>query len=519
MQILNRKTKFLFFSFLKHDFKASIAVFFVALPLCLGVAIASNASVYSGLIAGVVGGIVISLISKSSLSVSGPAAGLTAISAAAITDLGGIQIFFLAVSVAGILQLFLGIFKLGGFTHFIPSTVIKGMLSGIGVILISKQIPPLLGYNKPEFWANEFFNIITLNHVYNNVKSFYHHTTAGVIITALTTFMFYIFWKNIVAHKFKIIPESLAIVLFGSVLAFTINSWFPHYQIKETQFVHISEHILNDIHFPTFSAILSNAAIWKTAVVICFVASLETLLSIEAIDKLDPYNRITPQNRELMAQGTANIICGILGGLPITSVIVRSSANAEAGAKTRMSAFFHGLWLLIAIVLGVKLINHIPYCVLAIILIRTGFNLIKPKMIVAIYKQGREQFLPFLITIISILLTDLLIGVLIGVGYSIYFLIKHTYKAGFIIEEKEHLGIKIFEIKLALNVSYLNKKRIIESLDNIPFYSKLIVDGNNCIYIDNDILEILQDFKSKAKNKHIEIEYIKIPEVTSIELH
>lgn len=519
MALLNRKSKFLFFSFLKYDFRASIAVYFVALPLCLGVAIASNTFVYSGIIAGIVGGIVVALISKSSLSVSGPAAGLTAISAAAISDLGGVEIFFLSVSVAGILQLVLGFLKLGGFTHFIPSAVIKGMLSAIGVILISKQIPALIGYNKPEFWSNEFFNIITLNHLFSNVKSFYHHSTAGVVITSISTFLFYLFWKNSIGNKIKAIPDSLAIVVFGSFIAFCINYYLPQFSIQDNQFVSIPENVLSNVKYPNFKSIFSNTEIWKTAVVICFIASLETLLSIEAIDKLDPYNRITPQNRELMAQGTANFISGMLGGLPITAVIVRSSANASAGAKTRMSTFFHGIWLFVTIIIGINLINQIPYCVLAVILIKTGLNLIKPKLIKAIFQQGREQFFPFIITIISILFTDLLIGVLIGIGYSIYFLIKHTYQAGFIVKETEKMGIKIFEVTLALNVSYLNKKGIIKLLDSIPEYSKVIINGNSSLYIDNDILEILSDFKSKAKNKHIELEYIKIPNVITLEIH
>jgi MFS superfamily sulfate permease-like transporter len=246
---------------------------------------------------------------------------------------------------------------------------------------------------------------------------------------------------------------------------------------------------------------------------------LETLLSIEAIDKLDPYNRITPQNRELLAQGAGNFLSGLLGGLPITAVIVRSSANAEAGARTRLSSLAHGLWLLLAVLFAVNLMNKIPYCVLAVILIRTGYNLAKPKMIWAVYKQGREQFLPFIVTVVSILFTDLLIGVLIGIGYSIYFIIKHTYRAGFVLKEEKKEAAKHYFIELALNVSFLNKKRFMEMLDRIPANSIVEINGTDSVYIDQDILEIIQDFKSKAFQKNIQLLLKDIPEVETIELH
>ena len=247
--------------------------------------------------------------------------------------------------------------------------------------------------------------------------------------------------------------------------------------------------------------------------------SLETLLSVTAIDKLDPYNRITPQNRELVAQGTGNLLSGLLGGLPITAVIVRSSANAQAGAKTKLSSFAHGVWLLLAVLFAVKWLNYIPYCILAVILVRTGYNLAKPKMIYAIYKQGREQFLPFLITVIAILFSDLLIGVIIGCIYAIYFLIKHTYRAGFVLRENTVGQTKHSSIDLALNVSFLNKKRFMDMLDNLPEYSVVEINGANSVYIDRDILEILHDFKSKARQKHIELKTFNIPEVETIELH
>lgn len=516
---ISRRNKFLLQSALRHDVKASITVFFVALPLCLGVALASGTQVYSGIAAGIIGGIVVSLLSKSELSVSGPAAGLTAICASAITDLGAPEIFFLSVSVAGLLQFLLGVLKMGGFTHFIPSAVIKGMLSAIGVLLMAKQIPLLIGYDKPDFWTNELFNLLTFTHGFSEVKSFYEALTPGAIVIAASSFLIMWAWQKWGAKKVSFLPSSFIVVLLGSVLAWWLSNNFPYLQLKPSQYVQLPESIVNEIRFPNFNALLSDAKIWRYAVVICFVASLETLLSIEAIDKLDPYNRLTPQNRELMAQGVGNMVSGLVGGLPITAVIVRSSANAEAGGRSRFSAIMHGIWLLLAVLFLVPLINHIPFTVLAVILIRTGYNLAKPSMITAVYKQGREQFLPFIFTIAAILFTDLLIGVLIGMVYAVYFIIKHTYRAGFTMQQSHHNGLHEIQIDLALNVSFLNKKKLLETLDGIPEYAELTINGSNSVYIDQDVLEIIQSFKSKAHKKHIALHLIDIPEVATIELH
>ncbi|MBS1667065.1 MAG: SulP family inorganic anion transporter [Bacteroidetes bacterium] len=519
MRLANRRTRFYYLSFIKYDFKASITVFFVALPLCLGISLASNAPVYSGLLSGILGGIVVSLISKSELSVSGPAAGLTAICAAAITQLGSIEIFFLSVSVAGLLQVLLGIFKLGGFTHFIPSSVIKGMLAAIGIILISKQVPLIIGYAEPDFWTNQLFNIITFNHGFEHIGNLYQSMSWGAIVITILSLIVVVGWNKKLASKLPFLPISFVVVLLGVLLSLLFNHFFPVLKLKPTQFVNVPHNMLSQTKLPAFHALFSNAEIWKNGVVICFVATLETLLSITAVDKLDPYNRITPQNRELVAQGTANFMSGLLGGLPITAVIVRSSANAEAGAKTKLSAFTHGIWLLLVVLLAVDVINLIPYCVLAVILIRTGYNLARPQMIYAVYKQGREQFMPFIITVISILLTDLLIGVVIGIIYAIYFLIKHTYRAGFTVKEKMEDDQTHLVIELALNVSFLNKKKFIEMLDKIPEHAIVEIIGTDSVYIDRDVLEIFQDFKSKARHKNIQLTLKDIPEVETIEIH
>ena len=519
MDISKRHARYYFLSFLKHDFKASITVFFVALPLCLGISLASGAPLYSGLISGIIGGIVIGVISKSHLSVSGPAAGLTAISAGAITELGSLQIFFLAVAVAGVIQVLLGVFKLGGFTHFIPSAVIKGMLAGIGIILIAKQVPLMLGYDEASFWTKELFNIITFKNAYSHVKNIYYHTSKGAIVIAIASLALLIAWKKTMAKKVPFIPTSFLVVVFGTLLAFIFQKFIPALALKPQQFVNLPSDLFSDIKLPDFRSIFSNTDIIKNAFVICIVATLETLLSIEAIDKIDLYNRITPQNRELVAQGTGNILSGLLGGLPITAVIVRSSANAEADARTKLSAIFHGIWLLVLVFFAASMLNMIPYCVLAVILIRTGYNLAKPRMIVAVYKLGREQFMPFIVTIVAMLFTDLLVGVGIGIAYSCYFIFKNTYKAGYTLEARTEGHITHYYFNLAINVSFINKKRIKDQLEKIPNYSVVHIEGAHSVYIDYDVAEIINEFKTKAKHKHIELHLSGIPEVETISAH
>src|SRR6186997_3071666 len=319
MDILKRHARYYFLAFLKHDFKASITVFFVALPLCLGISLASGAPVYSGLVAGIIGGLLISLLSGSHLSVSGPAAGLTAVTAVAITQFGSIDIFILSVSIAGLLQVAMGFFKLGGFTHFIPSAVIKGMLAAIGIILISKQIPLMLGYDEASFWTKELFNVIAFKNAFSHVKNIYQHTSKGAIVIAIASLALLIIWKRTMAKKIPFIPTSFLVVIFGTLLAFLFQQFIPSLALKPQQFVNLPSDLFSDIKFPDYRSVFNNTDIIKNAVIICIVATLETLLSVEAIDKIDLYNRITPQNRELVAQGTGNILSGLLGGLPITA--------------------------------------------------------------------------------------------------------------------------------------------------------------------------------------------------------
>ena len=519
MEIFNRKTKFYFLSFIKHDFKASITVFFVALPLCLGISLASGVPVFSGLLAGIIGGLIVSILSGSQLSVSGPAAGLTAICAACILQFGNISFLFLATLVAGGLQVLLGLLKLGGFTRFIPSAVIKGMLAAIGIILMSKQIPILIGYDQANFWTKELFNIITLNHGIEHIENVFVHTSVGAIIITIFSFLVLIFWKKISGKKLSFIPTSFVIVFLASILAWVFYRFIPSLALSPTQYVHLPENLFSQIKLPNFNLLFQNFEIIKTGIIICFVATLETLLSIEAIDKLDPNHRSTPQNRELIAQGIGNMLGGLLGALPITAVIVRSSANKEAGAHTKLSSFFHGFWLLLVLLFLVIILSYVPFAVLDVILVQTGFNLAKPKMIFSVYKLGREQFIPFIVTVGAILLTDLLIGVCIGIAYAAYFILKNTYKAGFTLEKRMDGHNMHYYFRMAINVSFINKKKIKEELEKIPEYSIVEIDGSHSVYIDYDVLEILNEFKSKATQKHIELILKGIAEVELVSIH
>jgi MFS superfamily sulfate permease-like transporter len=507
------------FHYFKQDFRSGITVFFVALPLCLAISLASNAPIYSGLIAGIIGGILVTLISGSHISVSGPAAGLTAICAAAITELGGLELFFLAVAMAGLIQVLLGVFRLGGFTHFIPSAVIKGMLAAIGVMLILKQIPFLIGYDRPDFLTRDLFNVFSFDHGFENVRNIYHHSSGGTIVLSLLCLLLLIVWKRTLAKKVSFLPTSFIVVLFGVVVAWLFARFYPQLSLLPEQFVKVPGNIFSEIDLPDPAKVFSNSSIWKNAIVICLVASLETLLSVEAVDKLDPYNRITPQNRELVAQGAGNLCSGLLAGIPITAVIVRSSANAEAGARTKLSSLIHGILLLVLVYFAAEYLNLIPYCVLAVILIRTGYNLAKPAMIRSVYKLGREQFLPFIVTLIAILFSDLLIGVAIGVAYSGYYIFKNTYRAGFSLNKELVDGRAGYHLQLAMNVSFINKKKLKDELEKIPEKAMVNVDGSKSIYIDHDVLEVINEFRAKARHKEIELKLTNIPEVVTLEMH
>ncbi len=507
---LDRTFKYYWLMFKKHDFAAGLTVFLVALPLCLGVALASGAPLYSGILSGIIGGIVVSVISGSQLAVSGPAAGLTTLVSVAIISLGNFETFLLAVIIAGLFQILIGVLKLGVFASYFPSSVIKGMMAAIGIILISKQIPLALGYHQPDFWTSGFIQIFTSKNFLGNLAEFNSNITRSAVLISAISLAILIFLKQPKNKKFNIIPASLVVVIFGIVINYLLTYFGSSYALKTNQLVSIPSNIFAEIKFPDFSKILSNSEIWKDGILIGILATLETLLCIEAMDKLDKHNRITPVNRELIAQGVGNFLCGILGAIPLTAVVVRGSANIQAGAKTKVSAFVHGVFLLLSVLLIPFLINLIPYASLSAILILTGFGLTKLRIYKSLFKLGLKQFIPFISTIIIILVTDLLIGVSIGLLISVYYIIKENFKENYNLEKNHLQGLDYYTLKLHSNVTFLNKVEIKNTLDKVPPYSELTIDGSDVHFIDYDVLEIISDFVTKAHDRHIELKLINI---------
>lgn len=488
---------------LRYDFGASIVVFFVALPLCLGIALASGAPLFSGIIAGIIGGIIVGTLSGSSLGVSGPAAGLAIIVLGYVTTLGSWETFLVAVFLAGIIQLVMGYMKLGTIAYYFPSSVIKGMLSGIGIIIIIKQIPHALGYDvsiAEDF--KEFIDIGAIRALQKTINNF----TPGAVLISITSIALLLFWEKL-AKKYKtftIIPGPLAVVLTGIFASHFVE--LSDHQIVQIPEANSVKEFFSQFYFPNFEA-LKNPQIYSMAFVIAVVASLETLLCVEATDRLDATRRVTPTNLELKAQGIGNIISGLIGGLPITQVIVRSSANIEFGAKTKISTILHGFLILISAIIIPDLLNMIPLSSLACILIIIGYKLAKPVLFKEMHKLGFEQFLPFIATITGIIAYDLLKGVIIGMGVSILFILYNNLKNALERENIEDNSKKDqeYNIRLSEQVSFLNKGKILKTLASIPENSKVLIDGSNSKSIDYDVVEIIQDFKINAKSKNIDL--------------
>lgn len=516
---MRRTIRYYRIMWLRHDLVAGIAVFLVALPLCLGIALASGAPLYSGLLSGIIGGVVVASISGASLAVSGPAAGLTTLVASAITSFGDYRIFLLAILIAGGFQLILGLLKWGTIANFFPSAVIKGMLAAIGIILISKQIPLALGYDQPDFWTSGFPELFSSRNLLGNLSLFSHHLSRSAIIIAILSLVVMAGMQFPAIKKRTRVPAPLLVVLAGICINELFRLFIPALSLKETQLVHIPSNIFSDIRFPDFSKMFSSIEIWKNGCIIGLLASLETLLCIEAIDKLDRHNHITPVNRELVAQGIGNMVCGLLGAIPLTAVVVRGSANVDAGGRTKLSAITHGVLLLLAVLLIPSFLNRIPYASLAAILLVTGYNLTKPKLFKNVWDLGWKQFLPFLFTVVIILSTDLLIGVSIGLLVSIYFIIQNNFRAEYKISKTTYQGIETDLIKLNSNVTFLNKVKLKKVLDEVPEYSVLIIDGSECNFIDYDILEIISEFHNKAHDRHIELHLKGIEKVNVTAVH
>lgn len=516
---MRRALKYYRIMWFRYDILAGISVFLVALPLCLGISLASGAPLYAGLLAGIIGGLAIPLISGSALAVSGPAAGLTTLVSSTILLLGSYQNFLLAVCIAGLFQILLGILKIGAIGNYFPSSVIKGMLAAIGIILISKQIPLAIGYDQPDFWTSGFASLFSTNNFYNKFENFNQHITRGAVLISLLSLSILIFFKSNVIQKKKYIPAPLVVVVVGILANLLFSKFESLFMLRPSQLVNIPADIFSKISFPDFSQVFYSADIWKNGLEIGLLATLETLLCIEAIDKLDRHNRITPINRELVAQGCGNILCGMLGAIPITAVVVRGAANVDAGGRTKLSAFTHGLFLLLAVLFAINLLNKIPYASLSAILLITGFNLTNPKLYLSVWRLGWKQFLPFSITILVILFSDLLIGVCIGLLISIYFIIQNNFKADYKLSVSTKLGMNSFQLKLNSNVTFLNKYKIKKTLDQVPEYSILTIDGSECNFIDHDILEIISEFDLKAKDRHIELHLKGIEKVNITDLH
>jgi MFS superfamily sulfate permease-like transporter len=494
--------KYLLKKNLKRDLPSSIVVFLVALPLCLGIALASGAPLFAGLITGIIGGIVVGMASGSQLSVSGPAAGLTVIVLGAITSLGNYQIFLLAVVLAGVFQLVLGLIKAGTIGNYFPSSVIEGMLAAIGLILILKQLPHALGVDS-DFLGDEQFlqsdNQNTFSAIGNALQQF---SVAAIVISALSVLTL-IFWPKI--KKVNVVPAPLIVVAIGVTLTMVFQG--TPYALKAEQMVAIP--VVNGwnefaglFSMPDFSAI-GNPEVWVVAGTIAIVASLETLLGVEAVDKIDPIKRVTPTNRELLAQGFGNITSGMLGGLPMTSVIVRSSANVNAGARTKMSAVYHGLLLLLSLLFIPTLINMIPLACLAAILLVTGYKLTRIALYKHMYHKGWSQFVPFVLTVVAVVFTDLLKGVAVGLLVSIFYLLRTNMRNPYFYRIQEEGNKKNIRIKLAEEVSFLNKAAIQVLLTGIPNETNVIIDGSNSRYIDPDVLETIFNYKHNAYTKGI----------------
>lgn len=499
-----------FWSNLRSDFPASIIVFLVAVPLCLGIALASGAPLFSGVIAGIIGGIVVGALSGSQLGVSGPAAGLAVIVLNAITELGSFEIFLSAVVVAGVIQVLLGFLKAGIIGYYFPSSVIKGMLSGIGIIIILKQIPHAFGYDKDYEGSFRFLQPDGENTL-TELGNMVNYISVGSTIVTLISLGILILWEQPFMKRvklFKIVQGPLVVVLGGIFMNLLFQN-IPNISILPEHLVQLPvadslNSFLGQFTFPDFSAI-THKEVLLSGLTLAMIASLETLLSVEATDKLDPLKRVTPTNRELKAQGIGNIISGLIGGLPLTQVIVRSSANIQSGAQTKLSAILHGLIMLVCAMTIPNLLNLIPLASLAAILLIVGYKLAKPVMFQKMFKLGWSQFLPFVVTILGIVFTDLLIGIGLGLVVAIFFVLYNNYKNPYFFYPEKHEEGKPITIHLSEDVSFLNKASILQTLNHLPSNSTVYIDASKAVNIDYDVLEIIEDFKASSLQKNIEV--------------
>lgn len=505
----NRRTSV--FSNFGGDLAAGLVVFLVALPLCLGIALASGAPLYSGVIAGIVGGIVVGFASKSSLSVAGPAAGLTAIVLGAITELGAFDIFLCAVVIAGVLQILLGFLRAGVIADYLPSNVIEGMLAAIGVIIILKQIPHAVGYDK-DYEGDFSFREIGGGNTFSEIVEALGFITPGAVIVAAISLAILLFWERIPALKsFIYFPAPLAVVILSIVLNEVFRLSAPGLALQPEHLVSLPVansvgEFFGQFTLPNFAG-FARPAVWTAGVTLAIVASVESLLSVEAVDRLDPHKRRTPTNRELKAQGLGNIVSGFLGGLPLTSVIIRSSANVNARANSKISTISHGIMLLLCAALIPALVNRIPLAALAAILLVTGYKLAKPAHFTKMWRAGYYQFIPFVVTILAVVFTDLLVGVALGLAVSVFFLLLENSKVPYFFRRQGFKDGEIIHIHLAQQVTFLNKASIKTTFENLPNDSYVILDASETAYIDHDVQEIINEFREvNAPERNIRVD-------------
>ena len=498
------------FANLKSDFASGLVVFLVALPLCLGIAMASGAPLFSGIISGVIGGIVVGYLSKSHISVSGPAAGLTAIILTAITDLGAFDVFLTAVFIAGLIQLALGFIKAGSISNYFPTNVIEGMLAGIGIIIILKQLPHAFGYDS-DFEGDMAFAQADGNNTFSTLFGVLNHIQLGSIIISFVSLTILIVWDKITfLKKLKLVPGALVAVVIGVVLNEIFVATGSSLAIMKEHLVSLPvpttlEEFKQIIVTPNFSGI-TNPQVWIVALTIAIVASIETLLCIEASDRMDVHKRYTDTNVELKAQGIGNIVSSLLGGLPMTSVVVRSSANNNAGAKSKMSAIIHGVLLLVSVLTIPLILNKIPLATLAAILILVGYKLAKPATFKHFWDNGKYQFIPFIATLLAVVFMDLLKGVALGIIISIIFILRGNLKRAYSFRKEEYVDGDVIHIDLAQEVSFLNKSAIKLTLNEIPENSRVIINAHDTVYIAHDILDLIREFKAtRAKDENIKV--------------
>ena len=498
------------FANLKSDFASGLVVFLVALPLCLGIAMASGAPLFSGIISGVIGGIVVGYLSQSHLSVSGPAAGLTAIVLTAISDLGAFNIFLTAVIIGGVIQLILGFIRAGSISNYFPTNVIEGMLAGIGIIIILKQIPHAVGFDS-DFEGDESFTQVDGGNTFSALTEAFQAIGIGSVIITVISLTILIAWDRVdFLKRIKLVPGALIAVIVGIIINEIFIRVGSPLAISPSHLVALPvpeslDELTAVIITPDFTA-LTDSRVWVIGVTIAIVASIETLLCIEAADRMDAQKRYTNTNTELKAQGVGNILSAFLGGLPMTSVVVRTSANNNAGAKSKMSAIIHGVLLLISVLTIPFLLNKIPLATLASILLLVGYKLAKPSIFVHFWHKGKYQFVPFIATLLAVVFTDLLKGVALGIIISIIFVLRGNLKRAYIFRKEEYADGDIIHIDLAQEVSFLNKASIKETLAEIPENSKVIIDASDTVYIAHDVLDLIKEFKAtRTESENIKV--------------